>query len=198
MGWGHLGRLPHGMRTAKAAAHAARAAAFALAALAPLPAAAQQAQALIGGEILDSTTIGSDADLDFGRIMQSLTAGTVTLTASPSAICTTTGGLVRTGTCQAARFSGFAPVGAGMRVMRPNGNKITLTGPGGATMEVNTFTFGATGTTVYTGNNGANHHFTISAPDGAYTFYVGGRLQVGATQTPGLYTGTMEVRITYN
>lgn len=194
MGSVHLGRLPHGTRKAMACALLAGAV------LAPLPAAAQQAQgiAIMGAEILDAATLQNDADMDFGRITQSLTAGTVVLPASPAPTCTTTGGLVRTGACRAAVFSGLAFAGADLRVMRPSGNSITLSGPGGATMQVNAFTFGSTGTTVYLGNNGANHRFTVNAADGSFTFYVGGTLQVGATQMPGVYNGSFEVRITYN
>lgn len=171
----------------------------ALCALVSAPAAAQQGTAFVMTEILDPTTLSSTADLDFGVIAPSASGGTVVLTASPTPTCTTTNGLVRTGPCKAALFTGSTNIGGGLRVMRPNGNKITLTGPSGATMQVNDFTFGGDGaSTVYTGNNGANHHFDVHSADGAYSFYVGGRLVVGASQRPGVYTGTFEVRIIYN
>lgn len=179
-------------------ARAAWLAGVVLAALAPAPAAAQQASAFMRTEIVDPSTISNTADLDFGVIAPNVSGGNVVLTPSATAVCTTTGGLVRTGTCKAAVFTGFTFIGGGLRVMRPSGNSITLTGPAGATMQVNAFTFGGAGATTYTGNNGANHHFDVTSPDGSYTFYVGGRLVVGPSQRPGVYTGTFDVRITYN
>ena len=164
-----------------------------------LPAAAQQeAYAVVQSEILDSSTVQNAADLDFGAIMPSGTAGTVVLTPGATATCTTTGGIVRSGTCKAASFTGLAFASADLRVQRPNGNSITLTGPGGATMQVNAFTFGSAGTTLYAGANGANHHFQVNALDGTYLFFVGGRLNVAANQAPGIYNGTFQIRITYN
>jgi hypothetical protein len=195
MGRVHLGGL---RGTGKANAARAACGLFAAAALAPLPAAAQEAYALIGTDIVDSTTIAPDADLNFGQIMPSASGGNVVLTASATATCTTTGGLVHSGACKAAQFSGNSFPQVEMRVMRPSGDRIDLTGPGGTTMRVQDFTFGSTGTTVSLGANGANHRFRIDAPDGAYTFYVGGTLRVGAAQAPGVYTGSFNIRITYN
>ncbi|HEY6816639.1 MAG TPA: DUF4402 domain-containing protein [Croceibacterium sp.] len=189
MGSVHLGRL---------SARAAWPAGAVLAALAPAPAAAQQAWAFAQSEIVDPSTISNTADLDFGVIAPNAGGGNVLLSPSATAVCTTTGGLVRTGPCKAAVFTGLTFIGGGLRVMRPSGNSITLTGPSGATMQVNAFTFGGFGTTAYTGNNGANHHFDVTSVDGSYTFYVGGRLVVGPGQLPGVYTGTFDVRITYN
>jgi hypothetical protein len=172
--------------------------AFALAAAIPFPAAAQQAQALVGGEILDSATLTNDADMDFGTIVPSASAGTVVMTPSAPATCTTSGGLVHSGACKAAAFSGLAFFHADLRAQRPNGDRIDLTGPGGATMRLEDFSFGSASPTVSLGANGANHRFRIDATDGSYTFYVGGTLRVGAVQAPGIYTGTFDIRITYN
>ena len=97
-----------------------------------------------------------------------------------------------------AAFVGFAIANAELRVMRPSGNRIDLTGPGGATMRLDTFTFGSTGTTVSLGQNGANHRFRIDALDGAFRFYVGGTLNVGPAQAVGIYNGTFDIRISYN
>ena len=170
-----------------------------LAAFAPLPAAAQQESfAVLQSEILDSSTLANNGDLNFGLIIPNATGGTVLLTPSATAVCTTTGGLVRSGTCRAASFTGLAFPGAELRVMRPPGNNITLTGPAGATMQVNAFTFGSAGTTVFLGNNGANWRFRVDAPDGAFAFHVGGTLNVGPNQRPGIYNGSFTIRINYN
>ncbi|HEU4651070.1 MAG TPA: DUF4402 domain-containing protein [Croceibacterium sp.] len=168
-------------------------------ALAPCPATAQQqTYAIVQGEVLDSTTLVNNGDLNFGLIMPNATGGTVVLTPAQSATCTTTGGLIRSGTCKAAQFIGQAVTGADLRVMRPSGNSITLTGPAGATMQVNTFTFGSTAPTVFLGNNGANWRFRVDASDGTYLFFVGGTLNVGPSQRPGVYNGSFTIRITYN
>lgn len=197
MGSGHLGWLLDRKRKANAMrlAHALAVGA----ALAASPAAAQQqAYATMNVEIGDPTTMHHDADMDFGMIMPSTTLGTVVMTPSATPTCTTTGGIVRTGPCKAATFTGVAFFHADLRVQRPSGDRIDLVGPGGATMRLQDFTFGSTGTTVSLGANGANHRFRVDAADGAYTFYVGGTLRVGARQAPGIYDGTFEVRITYN
>ena len=195
MGSGQSQPAPRGVRRRTGLGLAATA----VAALAPLPAAAQQqAYALIGAEIVDSTTMHPDADMDFGLIMPSASIGTVVMTPSASPTCTVTGSIVRSGACKAAEFSGVSFPAVEMRVMRPSGDKIDLTGPGGAKMRLDDFTFGSTGATVYLGASGANHRFRIDAPDGAYTFHVGGTLRVGAAQAPGVYSGTFEIRIIYN
>ncbi len=197
MGSGDLGRLLDSARVAKAVC--AVLALLVVTLLAPAPAAAQQQEtALSRSQIVDPATLRKDADLDFGMIVPRTNSGTVVVTPEAAPTCTTTGGLVRTGPCKAAVFSGTAFYQADLRAMRPSGNSITLTGPGGASMQVNAFTFGSTGTTVYLGNNGANHRFTVNALDGSFTFYVGGTLQVGANQAPGLYNGTFDIRISYN
>src|SRR5687768_17397685 len=167
--------------------------------LAPFPAVAQQqTYALTHTEILDPMTLVNDADMQFGDIIPSGTNGTVMMTPSASPTCTVTGGLIRTGPCQAAEFTGAAFPMADLRVQRPSGDRIDLVGPGGATMRVEDFTFGSTGTTVSLGANGANHRFRVEAADGSYAFHVGGTLRVEAAQAPGVYTGTFEIRITYN
>lgn len=197
MGSVHSGSLPKGRRRAFAVRLAGLLSAGA--ALAPFQAAAQQqANALMSAEIGDPTTMHHDADMDFGMIMPSTTLGTVVMTPSATPTCTTTGGLVRSGPCKAAAFTGLAFFHADLRVQRPSGDRIDLVGPGGATMRLQDFTFGSTGTTVSLGANGANHRFRIDAANGAYTFYVGGTLRVGPGQAPGIYDGTFEIRITYN
>lgn len=172
---------------------------LAAAALAPVPATAQQqAYATMAAEILDPATLQNDADMDFGDIIPSGVNGTVVMTASATATCTANNGLVRTGPCRAAEFSGIAFQSARLRVQRPNADRIDLAGPGGATMRLQDFSFGSAGTTVNLGANGANHRFRVDAGDGAFTFHVGGTLRVGATQAPGIYYGTFEIRIDYD
>jgi hypothetical protein len=166
----------------------------------PLPAAAQQANALMRTQIHPTATLQNDADMDFGDIIPSGSAGTVVMTPSATPTCTASASLVRSGPCKAAEFTGTAFAGADLRVRRPNGNSITLARAGGGTMTVTTFTFGSTAPTVYLGNpgNSPNHRFRVDAADGSYRFYVGGTLNVGANQLPGIYNGTFQIDVTYN
>ena len=67
-------------------------------------------------------------------------------------------------------------------------------------MTVTAFTLGSTAPTLYLGNpgNSPNHRFQVNAADGSYTFYVGGTLNVGANQHPGIYNGSFEIEVNYN
>jgi hypothetical protein len=196
MGAVHQGFLPHGMR---ARAVCAAIALLVAAVFAPLPAAAQQqASAITRTEIVDASSIRNGGDMDFGDILPSASGGTVVIPASATPTCAVTGGLIRSGLCRSPPFDGNAIYQAELRVMRPSGGSITLTGPNGATMQVDDFTFFATGATVYLGTNGANSRFRIDETDGTFRFYVGATLHVAATQMPGVYNGSFQVRITYN
>jgi hypothetical protein len=188
-------------RSTKSATGVRRACALLAAAVCvPLPAAAQSDNAVMRSQVRAAASLSNDGDLDFGDIIPSAGGGTVVMTASATPTCTVTGGLVRSGTCRAAEFSGTAYAGAVLRVQRPNANSITLAGPAGATMTVTTFTLGSTAPTVYLGalGNSPNHRFRVDAADGSYTFYVAGTLNVGANQFPGIYNGTFEININYN
>jgi len=169
------------------------------AALTPLPAAAQQqGQARMRTQIAGPATFSNDADMDFGRIMPSTSSGTVVMTPSASPTCTTTGGLVRTGSCSAAAFIGIVLPNADLSIERPPGDRIDLIGPGGATMQLDTFTFGSTAPTLDLGPNGIGHRFQVAAFDGAFLFFVGATLNVAGGQAPGVYNGMFEIRLTYN
>ncbi len=148
--------------------------------------------------IIDVPITVDAADMDFGDIIPRTNPGTVLLTAAATAQCTTTGGLLQSGACRAATFEGTARFLSRLTVRRPNGDRIDLTGPLGAQMRVDNFTFGAGPGLLDGGPSGANHRFWILNFNGAYTFYVGGTLHVGANQTPGVYTGTFDVQISYN
>src|SRR5688500_15107828 len=109
MGWGAFRRrCPHGRVAPRA--RAIRALLAALAFAVPAPALAQagsdsetaDAQAIL----LNPGTIVRVIDMDFGKIAQPATPGTVALTPVAAPTCTTTGGLAHTGDCQAAQFMG--------------------------------------------------------------------------------------------
>ena len=160
----------------------------------------ERATARMGATVLEPISIVNDGDLDFGKIAYTTTGGTVVLSPTATATCTTTGGLVHTGNCHAAKFEGNAGfLHLRLTARMQSGNSITLTGPAGATMRVDNFTFGPGPGLSDAGQSGPNHRFNVSFFNfGSYSFYVGGTLKVAANQAPGLYTGSFDVRISYN
>ena len=195
MGAAGLDCQPKGTSRAKASRIAC--ALFAAATLAPLPAFAQVAQdhALMRSEIVDAATLQNDADMDFGDIIPSGTNGTVVMTPALAATCSTTGGLIRSGPCKAAEFSGTAFPGAILRVRRPIPNLIVLTGPLGATMRLHDFTF-AKGTALMLGGSLTDPNYFVIG--GTFIVFVGGTLDVARTQRPGIYNGTFVLSFNYN
>src|SRR6478609_3955938 len=122
-----------------------------LAAIMLVPAAAQgapkRAVARVGAAIITQGSIVKTADLDFGTIAPPSSAGTVVLTPQSSATCTTTGGLVRIGTCRAAAFSILYRNNKHVFIGDNSNGRITLTGPGGTTMQVTNLVMGVSGLT---------------------------------------------------
>ncbi len=145
--------------------------------------------------VIEPLSITKLADLDFGNIFGP-SGGTIVLTPTPTANCTTTGGIVHSGTCQPAVFGGSGPTGQRVRVRRPIGRTITLTGPG-EDMIVTDITIDGNPSLVPVRSNPNWERYTIGSPDGSFTFRVGGTLGVNANQAPGIYTGTFEIRLDY-
>lgn len=138
-------------------------------------------------------------DLNFGRIAARPTAGTVTVNVNTGG-CTVTGGLIHQGACQFAEFAGQGTRRMRVRIQIPT--TVTITGPGGATMLVDTMTLGTAPDLVFIGGNGnglgnGNRRYEITSPTGIFTFRVAGRLNVGANQAPGVYSGTFPVTVQY-
>ena len=138
-------------------------------------------------------------DLNFGRIVARPTAGTVTVNAN-TGVCTVTGTILETGGCHYAEFAGQGTRRMTVRFQIPA--TVTLTGPAGATMLVDTITLGSTPDLSYLGGNGnglgnGNRRYQISSNSGIFTFRIGGRLNVGANQRAGTYTGTFNVTVQY-
>jgi hypothetical protein len=137
-------------------------------------------------------TVSSSVDLAFGNVVPGGTAGTLTLTAASSTAATAAGGVTQpgtqVGTVTAAKFDVAGEGGLTYSITLP-ASAATITGPAAATMTVDTFTsdLGASGT--LSGALGAA---------GSQSFYVGGKLHVGANQAAGNYTGTFSVTVAYN
>ena len=139
------------------------------------------------------------SDINFGRVAARATAGTVTINVNTGA-CTTTGGVIHQGACQFAEFAGMGTKKMTTRIQVPG--SITLTGPAGATMLVNTITLGTAPELQFIGGNGnglgnGNRRYEIVSNTGIFTFRVAGRLNVGANQRPGVYTGTFNIVVQY-
>jgi hypothetical protein len=130
-------------------------------------------------------------NLDFGRVIRSSTAGTVTI--APDGTRTKTGGVILIGTgAQAAEFAGMGSNNQRVDVSL-GANQIFVTGPG-APMRVHTFVIGSTPTAILTTTP---RRFRINSPTGIFIFPVGATLDVGANQTPGTYNGTWTITLNY-
>ena len=132
-------------------------------------------------------------DLNFGKIAAGNAAGTVTVDAATGA-CTTTGPIVQIGGCTRANFVGMGNRNSlvGIRI-----NGITqLTGSGAPMTLSNLNIVGAPDLGFFFSFAGIGI-YRINAPTGIFDFSVGGRLNVNANQSPGVYNGTFVVRIDY-
>lgn len=157
--------------------------------------------------IVERLTLVKVADMDFGMILPSALAGTVTVNPVTDA-CSATGGVTSVGNaCRAAVFAGRGANGLRARVTLSNITQ--LTGPGMA-MTMDTFVIGANSSITFTGNtnsqgNGGgllngngNQRYSINDPSGIFTLNLGATLHVNPNQTPGVYTGTFSVTVQYN
>ncbi len=124
-------------------------------------------------------------DMNFGTIVPSATPGTVVL--APSSSYTSTGGL--------ALVSGTPRTAAAFWVYGQMNRVFTITLPtqaveitnGSTKMTVNTFTSDPSGTGILNFMN----MFSMSA------LHIGAKLQVGAFQEVGVYTGTFDIAANY-
>ena len=149
-------------------------------------------------EVLDSMVVENEADMDFGDIIPGATNGTVVMTPSGSPLCTPNNGIIRTGTCRAARFDGDVSFFFFLRVTRPAGNQITLTGPNGATMQLTNFTYDMATASWNLGLQGNDQRYVILTGNGNFTLYVGGTLNVASNQRPGVYNGSFALTFNYD
>lgn len=172
---------------------------FALAALAATtafasPAMAQTAstaQAEARGTILQALQLSQMQDLDFGTVMSSAVAGTVTIDADDGS--RTVSGGVTAMSLDLGQRAEFGGVGTNGQTV-----EITLVGPaslarvgGGAPIPVSAWDLdgGAANDTFQTR--------TISAADGTFLVGVGATFDVAAGQQAGLYTANFDVTAEY-
>ena len=145
-----------------------------------------------GGEIVAPITLTSVNKLEFGRIATGTVAGSVVLTpaAAPGitydVVLAVPGGATRS----AASYDVTGTGGYKYAISVPTGS-ITLAGSAaGTSMTVSGFNALSVGTPNTTGGT-----LTTGGTD---VFYVGGTLNVGASQAAGVYSGTFNVSVNYN
>ena len=132
-------------------------------------------------------------DLDFGQIIPTNTAGTVTMD-STGAVATTGGVTQVDGTQIPARFWGFGQFNQRV-LINIDANTYLLTRDGGTeTMLLDRVTIGSQPPILITTNP---RRFRIANPDGFFSFTIAGRLQVAANQAPGIYNGEFTVTLEY-
>ncbi len=132
-------------------------------------------------------------DLLFGNLIAGPTAGTVTI--SPFGARTTTGPVTAIGGgFQQAQFGGRGAPNQNLLISM-NANTVTLRrSVGTQTMIADTFIIGSTPTQPL---STTARQFRISSSTGVFQFGVGARLNVGANQAPGSYSGTFRITLIY-
>ncbi len=132
-------------------------------------------------------------DLEFGNIIAGPTAGTVTI--SPFGARSTTGPVtVVGGGFQQAQFGGRGAPNQNVLISMTT-NTVTLRrSVGTQTMIANTFIIGSSPTQTL---STTPRQFRITSPTGVFQFGVGARLNVGANQAPGSYSGTFRLTLIY-
>jgi hypothetical protein len=142
-----------------------------------------QATAEARAEVLAALELTVDGQLDFGRIIVDA-AGTAALPASGTMTCSA--GLL----CLDA---GTVPT---FTVDGTDGRDVTVSFPGGTTVELNNGGADPLDSMDVTGL--APSESTVTLTTGEDTFTVGGTLNVSDGQNPGQYTGTFAVQVDYS
>ena len=147
------------------------------------PAFAEAEVATGRGIVLNSLNLTNTADLDFGDLSSGATTGRATVNANTDALTVTGGVTPLGGTPNAAVFYAAGTINRIFIVQVPTGT-ITLSNGSGGTMTVSNWTT----------NGPVNRNL---GPTGVAIIRVGGRLNVGANQASGTYTGTFNVTVVY-
>ncbi len=145
--------------------------------------------------LLERLSVTKLEDMDFGAIVET-GGGTVVMNPLLVPTCTASANITHTGACQPAVFGGAGSTGRFINIIVPPGRTITLTGPGN-NMTINPVTVSGSPDLQYWFRWNRSHIHRIVSPTGNFLFRVGGTLQVGANQAPGLYTGTFDIRVDY-
>ncbi len=155
------------------------------------PAFAEDADFDVNVTVVVPASLTNTQGLDFGKIVPSGSRGIVTINArngnrSGNANVTLIGTDFSRGLFDATGEPGMTVTVSG------SARRIFLAGPGGARMRVNRFRISRNNAR----QRGLPRNYAIPA-SGSMTLGLGGRLRVGANQTPGLYTGTFDLTMEY-
>jgi hypothetical protein len=135
--------------------------------------------------IITPISIKKTADLLFGKIVKSDDGGTVVIDTEGNAVYSGVTEFANNINVSAAQFTVKGNAGNTYSILLPT--SITISETGGATMTVDNFTSSPDETAG-----------GIIASNGTQTLSVGATLNVGADQTPGEYTGSFDVTVSYN
>lgn len=136
--------------------------------------------------IIEPFTVVKLADLEFGSMFAGTTAGTVTINPNTLGRTMTGGVSAAPGSFNPAEFITRGAPNRRVIVRLPSGPVTLSRIGGGGSMTVTNWT-----------RNGAPPTSTPLGPDGLLQFRVGGRLNVGANQMPGRYTGSFSIEVQY-
>ncbi|MGB3469207.1 MAG: DUF4402 domain-containing protein [Erythrobacter sp.] len=168
---------------------------IAVSALLAAPASAQADTASADSRALIITPLSfvRNTDLDFGQIIPANADGTIFMD-SNGAVTTTNGIQHIDGTQAPAEFWGYGSFNQRV-LINIDANTYTLTRNGGTeTMLFDQVTIGSRPPILLTTNP---RRFRIINAQGIFAFAVSGRLQVGANQPAGTYTGQFSVTLEY-
>ena len=146
------------------------------------PAKAADAPVTVSLSVLDSLSVTRIDDLDFGTILSGAATGRVEID-EKDGDCSDQGGATLVGSgCHAAVFRISGQPDTRVRIDLSSA-AITLSRiGGGASMTMDRLRV----------RGGGNERLEA---DGTFTFLVGGRLQIGANQQPGMYEATFDVTV---
>jgi hypothetical protein len=140
---------------------------------------AASATANASATVIAAIAVSKTADMNFGSVVPTASAGTVALSTAGAVTST----LTTTGAHSAAAFNVTGGANEAYSIALPS--SASLSDGASHTMTVNTFTSSAGASSTLNGS-------------GTSSFTVGATLQVGANQVAGAYTGTFQVTVAYN
>ncbi len=129
-------------------------------------------------------TIARLRDLDFGRIISTPAAGTVTIDPDTSTRSTAGGAIAAGGAPQTARFR-IVATPATLVIITRNALPILTSSPSGSTMPVTLLTVNGTSNPI------------LTPASGTFDIDIGGDLSVAANQAAGVYAGTFQINANY-
>ncbi len=144
----------------------------------------------VSASIAGSILITNTAPLNFGDVIPSAAPGSVSVILTPAAERTAAAGASLSGTTFSAATFHVDRTGSGNKhvgISLPSGTVTLLRVGGGASMTVDTFSSNLD-SSCYGPNPKPN-----ACPKTPFDFSVGARLNVGANQAPGVYSGTFAV-----